>query len=175
VIDFDPDAKTLTIAKQLVYDDWKSVEEADPKTESSSADVPLDEETAGLLKASLAWRAAKRGELGEAWTDSGRLFTRADGSWIHPGWLSEEFERLVQRSGLPPVRLHDLRHGAATLMLAAGADIKIVQETLRHSSRVITSDLYTSVLPELAYAAAEASVKLVPRTKSAAHAPALAG
>ena len=175
VIDFDPDAKVLTIAKQLVYDNWKSVEEGDPKTESSSADLPLDGETAGLLKARLKWRQVKRVELGDAWTDSGRLFTWDDGSWIHPGWLSEEFERLVRRSGLPPIRLHDLRHGAATLMLAAGTDIKVVQETLRHSSRAITSDLYMSVLPELAYAAAEASVKLVPRAKSTARERTLAG
>ena len=69
----------------------------------------------------------------------------------------------MSRSGLPPVRLHDLRHGAATLMLASGAQMKLVQETLRHSSITITSNIYTSVLPELAFAAAEASVKIVPR------------
>jgi hypothetical protein len=57
---------------------------------------------------------------------SGRIFTQEDGSWLHPGKVSDLFERLVAAAGLPPVRLHDVRHGAATLMLSAGLDIKVV-------------------------------------------------
>lgn len=164
VIDLDVKARTLTIAKQLVQDGWK-VEESDPKTDSSNAAVALDEDTVAALKVRLEAREAEKEEWGDDWIDTGRIFTRENGEWIHPGWLSEEFERLVARSGLPPVRLHDLRHGAATLMLASGAQMKVVQETLRHSSITITSNIYTSVLPELAFAAAEASVKIVPRAK----------
>jgi Phage integrase family len=63
---------------------------------------------------------------------------------------------------LPPIRLHDLRHGTATVALAAGADIKIVQEMLGHSSRAITSDTYTSVLPDVARAAVEAAAAMIP-------------
>jgi len=76
------------------------------------------------------------------------------------------FERLVALSGLPPIRLHDLRHVAATLLLAAGADLKVVQEPLGHSSITITADIYASVLPELAFAQAEAAAALVPRARS---------
>jgi hypothetical protein len=57
---------------------------------------------------------------------SGRIFTQEDGSWLHPGKVSDLFERLAAAAGLPPVRLHDVRHGAATLMLSAGFDIKVV-------------------------------------------------
>ncbi|MEV4009893.1 tyrosine-type recombinase/integrase [Nonomuraea angiospora] len=63
--------------------------------------------------------------------------------------------------GLPPVRLHDLRHGAASLMLAAGVDLKVVQETLGHVSSTFTRDTYTSVYPEVARAAAESTAALV--------------
>ncbi|MEU7661917.1 hypothetical protein AB0B60_26030 [Streptomyces lincolnensis] len=49
--------------------------------------------------------------------------------------MTDLFERLVAASGLPPIRLHDLRHGAATLMLAAGIDVKIVSDT-RHNGHV---------------------------------------
>ena len=52
---------------------------------------------------------------------------------MRPGDISEHFRLLVRKAGLPPVRLHDLRHGSATLSLAAGVDIKIVQEMLGHS------------------------------------------
>lgn len=164
MIDLDLDARTVTILKQLVQDGW-AVMEDDPKTDSSSAAVALDTDTVTALKAWLEVRKADEQEWGEGWIDSGRIFTRENGEWIHPGWLSEEFERLVARSGLPPVRLHDLRHGAATLLLAGGAQMKFVQEMLRHSSITITSNIYTSVLPELAFAAAEASAKLVPRAR----------
>jgi Putative peptidoglycan binding domain len=68
----------------------------------------------------------------------------------HPGYL-------------PPIRLHDLRHGAATLALAAGTDMKVISAMLRHSSIKITADTYTSVLPEVAREAAEAAVRIVPR------------
>lgn len=63
----------------------------------------------------------------------------------------------------PPVRLHDLRHISATLSLLAKNDIKVVQERLGHSSRHITSDTYTSVLPEMMRAEAEATLATVPR------------
>ena len=63
---------------------------------------------------------------------------------------------LVRREGLPPIRLHDLRHGAATLALASGADLKAIQAMLGHASIILTADTYTSVLPDLAGATAEA-------------------
>ena len=70
--------------------------------------------------------------------------------------------------GLPPIRLHDLRHGAATLALEGGVDIKVVQELLGHSSSVLTRDTYTSVSPGLAKEAAERTAAMVPRRNAKA-------
>ncbi|MEV0626352.1 tyrosine-type recombinase/integrase [Nonomuraea wenchangensis] len=70
----------------------------------------------------------------------------------------------ARKAGLPPIRLHDLRHCAATLAYAAGADTKMVSTMLRHSSTNLPENTYTTVLPEPAHAAAEASVAIVPRT-----------
>jgi integrase len=66
-------------------------------------------------------------------------------------------------AGLPPDRLHDLRHRAATLALAGGADLKTASEMLGHSTITITADTYASVLLEVARSAAEAAARLVPR------------
>ncbi|MEV6229503.1 tyrosine-type recombinase/integrase [Saccharopolyspora shandongensis] len=63
------------------------------------------------------------------------------------------------------LRIHDCRHVAATLILAGGADMKVVQALLGHASLSVTADLYASVLPELALAAAEAAAALVPRSR----------
>ncbi|WP_229789881.1 tyrosine-type recombinase/integrase [Pilimelia terevasa] len=79
----------------------------------------------------------------------------------HPGYLTQRFRLLVTRSGLPPVRLHDLRHGAATLAHTAGADLKTIQDQLGHSTITVTADIYTSVLPPTQRRSAEATAQLV--------------
>ncbi|MFG1641340.1 tyrosine-type recombinase/integrase [Amycolatopsis sp. NPDC049252] len=66
--------------------------------------------------------------------------------------------KLIAGADLPSIRLHDLRHGAASLSLAAGNDLKVVQAMLGHSRIVLTADTYTSVLP---CQAAEATANLV--------------
>lgn len=93
------------------------------------------------------------------------VFTQDDGSPLHPADVTEHFQHLARQAGLPPIRLHDLRHGAATTALAAGVEMKVVQHMLRHASLTTTSDLYTNVLPELARAAAEATARRIPRAK----------
>ncbi|MBT2399392.1 tyrosine-type recombinase/integrase [Streptomyces sp. ISL-100] len=79
--------------------------------------------------------------------------------------MTDLFEGLVVSSGLPPIRLHDLRHGAATLMLAADIDVKIVSDTLGHSDTRITRDIYQN--PHVGKNAAEATAKLVPLQRKA--------
>lgn len=58
------------------------------------------------------------------------------------------FKQLLKRAGLPDIRFHDVRHGAATVLLVAKMDLKAVSELLGHSSIAITVDIYQSVLPE---------------------------
>lgn len=72
---------------------------------------------------------------GDRWARSGFEFTTETGEALHPAFVTSQFEQLAYQAGLPPIRLHDLRHFAATLHLAAGVDIKIVQDLLGHSSR----------------------------------------
>ncbi len=59
------------------------------------------------------------------------------------------FKRMLKAAGLPDVRFHDLRHGAATVLLAVGVPLKVVSELLGHSSVAITADIYAHVLPEM--------------------------
>lgn len=161
-VDHDYNNAALDVATQLVQDGWEVLEGV-PKTNSGIRTVALDAETNEGLKLHKERQDAARREWGPAWQETGRIFTEEDGSLLHPGKVSDLFDRLVVEAGLPPIRLHDLRHGSATLMLAAGVDIKVVSETLGHSDSRITRDVYQSVLDDLARAAAEAVVKLVPR------------
>ena len=94
---------------------------------------------------------------------SGYVFTAPDGGPLCPEYLTRTFNKLVADAGLPPVRLHDLRHGAATLMLLVGADLKTIADQLGHSSIVLTADTYLSVTVELGLAVAVATAQLVLR------------
>ncbi|MFJ2905523.1 tyrosine recombinase XerC [Streptomyces sp. NPDC087212] len=160
------DRHSLTVTGQLVQDGW-DVEASEPKTDSGFRVVALDDDTVSVLERHRKQQEADRAEWGPAWVDTGLVFTQEDGSWLHPGKVTDLFERLVAASGLPPIRLHDLRHGAATLMLAAGIDVKIVSDTLGHSDTRITRDIYQSVLPHVGKSSAEATAKLVPLQRKA--------
>jgi len=100
---------------------------------------------------------------------SGYVFTNPRGQRLHPEYLYYAFQKLTKAAGLPPIRLHDVRHTAASLALEAGADLKVVSDQLGHSSIVLTADTYISVLPLLALKAAEATAKLI--AKAARRAP----
>jgi len=91
------------------------------------------------------------------------VFTDTDGGELHPAAVTSRFRVLHTQAGLPPIRLHDLRHGAATTALAAGVDMKVVQAMLRHANITTTSNLYTNVLPEVAQAAAINIAAAIPR------------
>nr|BEK66631.1 tyrosine-type recombinase/integrase [Kitasatospora purpeofusca] len=152
----------LTVAKQLVVDGW-AVYEDDPKTDAGARTIALDSETVSVLEAHRERQRADRERWGTAWVETGRVFTKENGEWLHPTSVTDRFRELAEEAGLPPIRLHDLRHGAATLAHAAGADLHSIKEMLGHSSIGITSDTYTTLLPQVDRAIAEAAARLVPR------------
>ncbi|MGN5379045.1 tyrosine-type recombinase/integrase [Streptomyces lasalocidi] len=135
--------------------------------------MALDSATFALMT---AWRDVQKAQREEwerkykedpkkygPYVDSGYVFTQADGRPWHPDNVSQAFERLIKRLGLPPVRLHDLRHCAASLSLAAGLSMKAIQALLGHASYSLTADTYTSLMPQFEKEAADAPVDLVPR------------
>lgn len=160
--DLDLDAGELLVRVNRVQV-GSDIEEGEPKTASSAEPVALDAGTVTALRAHLRRQKEDRLQWGEAWVDSGKIFTKENGEPLYPATLTDTFERIAFDAGLPPVRLHDLRHGAATMGLAAGLDMKVVSERLRHSTTAITRDLYTSVLPDVAREAAEKTAAMVPR------------
>lgn len=159
--DVDLDGGVLLVREQVVQLGWQMLRTT-PKAGSERV-IALDTGTVEVLA---AHRRRQRTELGFLGVDpdaTSAVFTRADGQLVHPSYVTRHFNELVRAAGLPPIRVHDLRHGAATLALASGVDMKVVQEMLGHSSITITADTYTSVLPQVARAAAQAAADLVPR------------
>ncbi len=163
--DLDLTTGTLTVRWQLLQYGWETGLD-DPKTEASADVIALDTATAAVLSEHRERQDAQRLAAGGDWPDTGLVFTTPAGDPLHPANVTDHFTYLAALAGLPPIRLHDLRHGAATLTLAGGADMKIVSQLLRHSSITITADTYTSVLPQVARDAAEKAAALVPRARA---------
>jgi integrase len=136
---------------------------AGTKSESSDRTISLDQGTVEELRAHRTRQRAERLAWGAAWTDTGLVFVREDGRALDPNAVSDRFDRLVRKSGLPPIRLHDLRHTAGSLVYQATRDLKVVSELLGHSGIQITGDIYTSVFEEVDRDAAEKTALLVPR------------
>jgi len=160
--DIDLDGKTAMISQQLQqYDGRLAV--CPPKTDHSTRVIALDHTTAAALAAHRDRQRAEAAAFGPGYRASGFVFTNLNGDPMAPDRLTRIFKKLAGQAGLPPVRLHDLRHGAATLALAAGVDLRVVQDMLGHSSIVLTADTYTSVLPAVAHTAAEKVATLIIR------------
>ncbi len=137
-----------------------------PKTASGDARrVDLGDRGVGVLLAQRLAQDVERAEWGEAYTDHGLVFAREDGNPLAPEAVTKAFGDLVRAAGLRPIRLHDLRHGRASLLLASGAPLAVVSKMLGHSSITITSDTYSHLLEGVGRQAAEAADALVPRRR----------
>ena len=177
--DLDSEARELTITRQLVALPGE-LYCGPPKSRASIRTVALDEDgTRRLVDQAVRQavellrhqftdqrRSDSRVRTGPGWRNGRAMFTYADGRPIRPEYLTHGFHVRVKEFDLPPIRLHDLRHGAATLALASHTDLKVIQQMLGHSSIVTTVPL--SVLPETAHRAAQAIADMVIKAASAA-------
>lgn len=75
------------------------------------------------------------------------VFTKTDGSAIHPDLFTLAFDRRVRRVDVPRIRLHDLRHTHASLLRQAGVSPKVVSERLGHATVGFTMQVYAHVIP----------------------------
>ena len=83
----------------------------------------------------------------KSYSDQGLVFCRVDGKPFYPETLNFYLEKALKRAGLPKIRLHDIRHTFASLMISQGTSFKVVQELLGHATVQMTLDTYTHVLP----------------------------
>jgi integrase len=158
--DTDLDAAITSIRWQIIQLGWDTAHGA-PKSDAGERQVALDTDNVACLRAHRQRQEEEKLQAGDGWADTAFEFTNLDGTPLHPATVTDAFHLIAYLAGLPPIRLHDLRHGAATLLLAAGHDMKVVQETLGLSSITIAADTYTSVLPQLAHQSAEDVAALI--------------
>jgi integrase len=152
--DLDVESGSVAIRRALVPIDGQ-LRESEPKTRRGRRRIALDAETVAVLRDHAASQLAEEQAAGNAWVESGRVFTKANGEQLHPERISALFRRLVRAAALPPIPLHGLRHTYASLALAKGVNPAIVSRRLGHSTVAFTLDVYSHVLPQVDAEAAE--------------------
>ena len=131
-----------------------------PKTRRSRRQVDLPVSLVRLLRDYRAEVEVQRLLLGKPLGDDDLVFARLDGTPLDPSTVTHVFGRMARKAGLK-LRLHDLRHSYASIMLAAGVNVKTISQSLGHASIGITLDIYAHLLPGAGKAAAESFDKLL--------------
>jgi len=126
-----------------------------PKTAKGRRTVALPPSAILLLKEHYEKQKLERAMLGIPLADDDLVFAQLDGRPLLPDTVSHAWFKLVRRTGLKSIRLHDARHSHASIMLKQGIHPKIVQERLGHSTIAVTLDTYSHVAPGLQQAAAK--------------------
>ena len=144
--DVDLDQRVLAVRQTLQYRPGEGFHLVPPKTARSRRIVPLPDAVVEALKLRREQQETDRLAAGaEFWEDWGLVFTTRFGTPLSPRNDYRDFQRLVGSAGLRHVRLHDLRHTAASLMLAQGVNPRVVMEILGHSQISVTMNTYSHV------------------------------
>ena len=136
---------------------WQSLERqkgnglvlTETKTDRSRRTIALPPPLVNALRAHRVQQLEERLAASTRWRNDGFVFASRVGSGLEPRNLHRAFKAVLVRAGIPDIRFHDLRHSAASLMLAQGVSMRVVMEVLGHSSIGLTANTYSHVRPSL--------------------------
>jgi integrase len=157
--DVDLERATLSVSRSLVNVAYQP-QLSDVKTNNGRRTIDLEPKTVAVLR---AWKKRQIEErmLANLRPTADLIFAHPDGSVINPDYLSQVFDRHLAKSILPSIRLHDLRHTHASILLKEGVPLKVVSERLGHANPAFTLSVYQHLLPGMQADAAKAFAKAV--------------
>jgi integrase len=153
--DVDLDARLIRVRRALQRQSGTGLVFTDPKTARSKRTIPLPDQIVDVFRHHQERQAKERVTAANLWRGSPCVFTTPIGTPIDPRNDYREFKQLLTRASLPPVRLHDLRHTAASLLLAQNVPARVVMEILGHSQIALTMNTYSHVAPDVSREAAD--------------------
>ena len=152
--DVDLNAGTVTVAQGRVVVEGQGTVTGDPKSKRSRRALPMPTDVLAALRAFKVQQASERLALGERYPDTGFVAVNEVGSPIRPETYSAEFARLTNAAGVPAIRLHDVRHTAAAMLLDSGTTLSATAKWLGHDP-AITLRVYGHVYDEALAAAGD--------------------
>lgn len=150
--DIDLDKMELRVQRSLTYVRHEGYFENEPKTRNSRRTIILADEVVEALKEHhkrqlLHITSRYRKTVG--WEDHNLVFPGPSGRYMAESTIEQSLKRVLERAGLPRIRVHDLRHTYATLALKSGISLKSVSLMLGHSDVLITMRRYIHILPDM--------------------------
>jgi len=152
--DIDLDGRRLAVRRALQRQREVGLVFVEPKTSKSRRSIRLTRFASQVL----AEHRLRQRELAEAtrgWEDHRLVFPNRRGGPMESGSINEALARALSKAGLPHIRVHDLRHTTASILLEAGTHPKVVQDLLGHSTVVLTLDTYSHLTASLSLEAAQ--------------------
>ena len=154
--DINFDAKNISINQSSQYLPGQGIKFKDPKNTRSRRTIDVSPYVLSIFKKVKIRQSAERLACGAKYSNEKDLiFTQPDGNPQHPDSISSWFPEFMEKNGLPKIRLHDLRHTHASLLLQQGESLKLISERLGHAGIGITSDTYTHLMPGMQQKAAQ--------------------
>lgn len=140
---------TLSVSRNARRLKGQGVVMLEAKTRASSRTVALGDLAIAVLQAHRRAQAEEKMRERLDYVDLGLVFAGPLGQPIDGSYVGRAWKKIAATAGLPSVRVHDLRHAHASLLLQAGVNLKVVSERLGHSSIAITGDIYSHVAPNM--------------------------
>jgi integrase len=154
--DVDIDKRRLSIRQSLQRVGGKrfgqpgKLQFVEPKTDRSRRTLHMPDAIARALPAHRVRQLQERLIAGSGWKENGLVFATTIGTPLEPRSAVTDFKRILEKAELPQsIRFHDLRHSAASLLLAQGVQLRAIMELLGHSTIALTANTYSHVMPSM--------------------------
>ena len=153
--DINFDTAVIAISRASLYIPHESIITETTKNDSSTRFIKAPVIAMQTLREYRRWQAQQRLSMGDRWLDCDRLFTKPDGSPIHPDTIGCWFRDFIRANDLPDISIHSLRHTNATLMINSGIPLTTIAARLGHADPTTTSKIYIHAIQSADAAAAE--------------------
>ena len=163
--DIDFENHLVNIQRSSLYLADRGIFEDETKNLSSSRIIKVPSAAIASLRHLKAWQAEQCLMMGNLWQKSNRVFTSLEGAPMHPDTLTGWFHDFIQKTDLPQIHLHSLRHTNATLNIANGVSVTTVAGQLGHANASTTTKIYAHAIQAAQAAAADMMDDLLTRNR----------
>ena len=160
--DVDFEQRCISIRRAVIEKEKGGFYFTEPKTKKSRRKIPISNTVLSALKSHKRKQLEYRMKLGAVYQNNDLVFASEVGTPLQRKNLTDRhFKPLIKKAKVTNIRLYDLRHTTATLLLSAGENPKVVSERLGHASIVLTLDTYSHVLPTMQKSATDKLEKMM--------------